>query len=99
MPTHIAGHAARERSAGIVATIPGLCVNVNVTYVVTAIPEAAEDNTTIFFFVIFTPLLQAMNMYSFSNQSFVLKCTRIQSSKYYSNILLIGKLQRTRFVG
>ena len=52
MPTHIAGHAARERSAGIVAAIAALCVNVNATYVVAATPEAAEDNTTIFFFVI-----------------------------------------------
>src|SRR5437899_8650312 len=91
MHTHIAGHAAKERSAGMVAAIAGLCVSVNATYVVAAIPEAAEDNTTTFLFVIFTPLLRAMNMYSFSNQSFVLKCTRIQSSKYYSNILLIGK--------
>jgi len=29
MPIHIAGHAAKERNAGTVAAIVGLCVSVN----------------------------------------------------------------------
>jgi hypothetical protein len=49
--------------------------------------------------VIFPPLLQSIHMYCFSKPGLILKCTCIQSSRYYSNILLVGKSQVASLVG
>ena len=51
IPTHIAGHAARDKSAGTVAATAGLLVVVNVKYDTAAMPEPNDESKIIFSFL------------------------------------------------